>query len=624
MSSTASARAWVLRRLGRRHGASPVLTAAAAAVAVALLVLGPALGQGFVLVYDMVFTPDQPLVPRSVGLGPQLPRAVPVDAVVALLSTVTGGELLQKAALLAVLVGAGTGAGRLAAICFLGVAGGGAGRVPGAVVHVAAAVASVVAVWNPWVAQRLAIGHWSLLVGYAVLPWLVATGWRVRRGDGSPGAAVVLCAVAALTPTGGLLAAVVLVVTVGRRKVTALLAPLLVAVNAPWWVPGLLHPAGSDSGVEGFETFAVRAETGAGALVSVLGLGGIWNAQVVTPGRATAAAQLASLLLVVLALCGWSRLASGLGRRGAVSLAALAGTGLVLSLSTSLPGVGDAMSGVLAGHVPGGGLLRDAHKWLALGAPLLSVCAGLGAARATAWLLDRDRRPTVAALGSDGAYLQPSGGRVVGTATALVAVSLCVLTVPDLAWGVAGRLRPAQYPADWHQVAAALDDRPRDEVVVVLPFQPFRSFAWNGHRTVLDPAPRWFAQEVVVEDRLSIAGTEVAGESVWADRVRWVLAQPDVQGGLAGAGVSWVLVEHGTPGVLPGDWPGTAEEVVSGSDLTLYRLAGTVPAAAAREPTGPPVAAVVAADAVAVVVVLGCLAAAATRRRRTHGRDVSR
>ena len=35
----------------------------------ALLILGPALGQGFVLSYDLVFTPRQDLLPAALGLG---------------------------------------------------------------------------------------------------------------------------------------------------------------------------------------------------------------------------------------------------------------------------------------------------------------------------------------------------------------------------------------------------------------------------------------------------------------------------------------------------------------------------------------------------------------------------
>ena len=57
------------------------------AVAVALLVTGPALGPGFVLLRDMVFVPRQDLDLDALGLGGALPRAVPVDAVMAVLTS---------------------------------------------------------------------------------------------------------------------------------------------------------------------------------------------------------------------------------------------------------------------------------------------------------------------------------------------------------------------------------------------------------------------------------------------------------------------------------------------------------------------------------------------------------
>ena len=78
-----------------------------------LLVIGPALLPGFVLSYDLVFTPQQVLLPGSIGVGSGLPRAVPQDAVVALVETVVPGMLVEKLVLLAIPLLAGTGMLRL-------------------------------------------------------------------------------------------------------------------------------------------------------------------------------------------------------------------------------------------------------------------------------------------------------------------------------------------------------------------------------------------------------------------------------------------------------------------------------------------------------------------------------
>jgi hypothetical protein len=133
------------------------LVPAAWSVVLSLLVLGPALGWGYVLSYDMVWVPQLDLRADTLGLGTALPRAVPSDAVIAVLDAVVPAVLLQKAVLLGALVGAGTGAAALVRDR----------STP------ARLVAVTLAVWNPFVVERLVLGHWPLLVGYAVLPWLV-------------------------------------------------------------------------------------------------------------------------------------------------------------------------------------------------------------------------------------------------------------------------------------------------------------------------------------------------------------------------------------------------------------------------------------------------------------------
>ena len=136
-------------------------------VALALGILGPAMAPGYVLSYDMVFGPRLDLTRDTLGLGSALPRAVPVDALTAILSSVVRGDILQKVVLVATLALAAYGASRLLQ-----------GQ-PGAV----RAVAATVYVWNPYIAERLVLGHWALLVAYAALPWLAVAAGGLRTGD---------------------------------------------------------------------------------------------------------------------------------------------------------------------------------------------------------------------------------------------------------------------------------------------------------------------------------------------------------------------------------------------------------------------------------------------------------
>jgi hypothetical protein len=551
------------------------------AAAVALLVVGPALGPGFVLLRDMVFVPRQDLDLDALGLSGGLPRAVPIDAVMAVLTAVVPGDLLQKAVLLGLVYAAVLGAARL-------VPPDGEGR-RGA----AAAVAGLVYGWSPYLAERLLIGQWTLLVAWAALPWIARAALRVRAGSPRAVPALVLtCVPAALSPTGALLAAGVVLAICGRRAAIPLVA--LGGLALPWIVAGALSPSGGASDPAGVAAFAARAENWGGTLLAVLGTGGIWNAGAVPPSRSSVLVPVLTLLLLALAGLGWlDRTALRGGGRGLLVLGAV---GVGLACAGSLPGAGAVLEAVVR-SVPGGGLLRDGQKWAAWWALPLAVGAGLGTRRLVTDL--RARGPAGLALPLAGA-----------------ALLVPLVGVPDLVWGVGGRLQPVHYPADWQRVrdTLAADDGPGD--VLVLPLGAYRAFGWNDDRPQLDPAPRWLDRPTVVDDDLVVDGRTVAGEDTRARDIAAVSDDPDA---LARRGIGWVLVEHGTPGRrVPAPTTAMRPEV-AGKDLDLYRLPGAV-----QGPTPSPgrVTAVVLAHACALGVVLGAVlwimrgASTVTLRRR--------
>jgi hypothetical protein len=544
----------------------------AVAFGLASLVLAPVLRPGVVLVQDMVFVPRQPWRADWLGLGPALPRAVPADAVVSALTAVVDGALLQKLVLLAALGLAGWGAGRLVP------ADGLLGRL----------AATVLYAWNPYVAERLLLGQWTLLVAHAALPWALAGALAVRRGE--PGAvARTLLAVgaASLTATGGLLAAAVALAGAGRRSRVLLAGGA--ALQAPWLVPALLAPAGGGSDPAGVDAFAARAESWAGTAGSLLGLGGVWNAAAVPGSRTSAAAPVLTLALLAVVALGLPALWRRWGA-AATGLAVVAAGGLVLALAGALPAGADLLR-ALVEAVPGAGLLRDGQKWLPPLALLYAVGAGLGVERIAA-------APVRAPL-AVGAALLP----------------LAVL--PDLAWGVAGRLEPVRYPADFAAVRAVLQSDDHPGAVLSLPFSAYRAFDWNDRRSSLDPAPRWFDEEVVVDDRLPVGPTVVAGEDRRSALVRRALQE---QRPLGEVGVGWLLVARGTPGAVPAQVTDGARLVHDGPALALWR----VPDVREVDVATPPAAPVLVADAVAAAVLVtaaaGTLGAGSVAGWRSSGR----
>jgi hypothetical protein len=536
------------------------------AAAVALLVTGPALGSGFVLLRDMVFVPRQDLDLDALGLTGGLPRAVPVDVVMALLTAVVPGDLVQKAVLLALVFAAALGAARLVPPDADGRRG------------LAAAVAGLVYGWSPYLAERLLIGQWTLLVAWAALPWIARSALRVR--DRAPRAVPVLvltCVPAALCPTGLMLAAGVVVAVCGPRRAVVPSAALL-GMALPWLVAGALAPSGGASDPAGVAAFAARAENWGGTVVAVLGTGGIWNAGAVPLSRGSALVPLLTLLVLALAIVGWIGRHASRGGRGLVLLGVL---GVVLACAGVVPGL-HAVLETAVRTVPGGGILRDGQKWAAWWALPLAVGAGLGARRLTGAVRAR-------------------GLGVLAVPLAGAALLLPLLAVPDLAWGVGGRLQPVDYPADWQHVRDVLaeDGGPGD--VLVLPLGAYRAFTWNDGRPQLDPAPRWLTRPTVVDDDLVVGVRTVAGEDPRAADVARVAGDPAA---LARLGIGWVLVEHGTPGRPVPASITAMRPAYAGEDLDLYRLPGAV---AGPLPSLGRVTAVVLAHACALGIALGAV-----------------
>ncbi|RAN93491.1 hypothetical protein [Micromonospora noduli] len=554
----------------------------AVAAAVTVVVLAPLAAPGYALLYDMVFVPRQPLTWDLVAPAQSLPRAVPMDALVSLVTQLVPGWLVQRLALAGAVFLAAVGAGRLV-------------PTERRAVRLFAALAYA---WSPYLAERLLIGQWGLLLAYAALPWLVRAALDLRAGrDGALARVVLAAAPAAITPTGGLIAlGTVLVLTSDRMRaprsllVSQRMHPLrsrqaLAAVgvlNAPWVVAALVTGAGGSSDPAGVAAFAARSENWAGPLVALAGTGGIWSAQATPASRAAPLVPVAALVLLILAGVGAGLLRRRLPPGGVARLAVLAGTGFLLAAFGLLPG-GDAALRWAVVHLPGAGLLRDGQKFLAPYALLLVVCAALGAERLVA-RVDRE----------------VAGVVLVGL------LFLPVAVLPDLAFGGAGRLRPVSYPAEWQRVAEHIEEEPGE--VLALPLSAYRAYPWNPGRVVLDPAPRYLPGTVLTDDTLRVGDVAVAGENPRVREMREALAEGRP---VWTTGVRWVLVQREVSGEVDSQVLGGLERVHDGPFLTLYRNPATV-----RESggSGPARLAVVAALSAALLVVIGAAVSALHRR----------
>ena len=235
-------------------------------------------------------------------------------------------------------------------------------------------------------------------------------------------------------------------------------------------------------------------------------------------------------------------------RPAAVPLLCLAAVAVVVPAAMATgPGLAALEATIRA--LPGLGVLRDGQKWVALAVP------GYTLAGAAAVVALRQRLPAVA--------------------TALICCAALVATLPDLAWGVGGKVSAVEYPPGWSTAAAMINADPRP--VAVLPVDSMRSFEWAGDAPVLDPLPRWVRADVLSTGDLTIGGRTVPGEGQRARAVQQMLLSGADRDQLAAAGVGWVVVESGDAAdalALP--------IAYHDDDITLYRAGGDHPQAPGR------------------------------------------
>jgi hypothetical protein len=509
----------------RAHG-----PAAAVGLALGLLALGPGLARGFLLSYDMVFVPAPPFSSALLGGSGGPARAVPSDAAMTLAARVVPADIVQKVVLLLIFVLACSGVAALLADGWSGVTG---RRAP----TLACLVSGVFYTWNPFVAERLLIGQWALLLGFAGLPWVLreaSTGpvrikaWRLML--------VMLPAAvggfAALTLTALAAAPAALARGTGRERAGRLAVVLgaLLVLSLPWLIPSLVVPVHTDP--RGVDLFGARADTPFGRLGSLILLSGIWNAQTVPRGYGGAASAF-WLIVVGCALAGYvlqaraRRMTAGLGLAGLIGLA-------VAAIGISSPARALLREAVAAW--PGFAVLRDGQQFVAT----LGLMEAIGLGAAVAWLLTRT-------VGSRATSTQASGRpEPAAVAVAVLALLASVVLLPGMAWGIAGRLRPAEYPADWLTARSLLDASKQPGSVLLLPWGAYRRYPWNHGEAVYDPWNKLLSRRVISNDGLQAGSQTLTQESAAAIQMnRIVTARGSLTAQLRAVGVRFVIIDAG-------------------------------------------------------------------------------
>lgn len=463
------------------------------------LVVGPGLGPGSLLNLDLVLTPRLPVPPGVWGLGPGLPRSIPFAVPMAWASEIVGGPTAGKLLILGSFTLAFVGAARLAA---------GGGRV-------AQAGAGALYAFSPFMLTRVGVGHLTLVVAAALLPFALPTLLEPSKDLGRT--FLWAAAFGFVGFAGALFAAPAIAVgLVAERGRSALrVVGGFVIAQLPWVIPGLFV---TNEGVRlaSASNFATDAH-GLGGYLRVLAGYGFWDPGQQVSLRLGGAAALIAALLFAFAVIGVRELPREWGRRAT----ALAGIGLVMALGSRAPVLRagyDAISDTTLGEA-----IRESQRLLPLYLVWLAPSAALGARRVARAVPER-----------------------LSLAVAAMPVAMALILAGPGLFGLNGRLEPASFPKDWKRALNARDRAPG--TLLALPFSEYVDLPFAGNRRVLTPIPAYFGGDVIFssDPGLDAPARERADprEPTARQIVRQTLRGDPPSARLAVLGVRWVALLH--------------------------------------------------------------------------------
>lgn len=447
---------------------------------VSLLILWPLLGRGFILTLDMVFTPTLPL--PDVVTSSYLFRAG-----LHMLNIVLPADIIQKLMLLAILLFSGLGMHRLMRNIELSTM-----HTP--IARWAAYASGLLYMINPFTYTRFMVGQYSVLLGYACIPFFVVALLRLLQQPTLRKSIILASWTIAISiisiHTLGLLLVISLIAVVQTMwqyrahhdKLTQVLKYSLVSLgifilaSSYWLIPLISGNGPTAQSITTFQSsdqaaFDTNGDGAIGKLVHVMRLQGFWADRqdvYLLPQDTIPIWGFAVLSVWVLVCIGtiiaWRHKREiGVLFTSTIVLAALLASGIGTTwLATYIP--------LFAGY-------REPQKFTGLIALGFAVFVGFAIPRLFANVKNRISQI------------------VIGLILGVVLISF----TPGMFRGFDSQLTPRHYPADWYAVNDQLNKDSQDYQVLFLPWHLYMYYDFAG-RVIANPGKDFFNTPVLISD----------------------------------------------------------------------------------------------------------------------------
>ncbi len=454
-------------------------------VAIALAVMLPLLGAGYIQTLDMPWGPH--LVPVDATK-----YTYPLHVVIDSLSQLVPGWVVQKIILLGVIIGAGLGAFLLTK------------QLRPKQVEWVYYFAGLLYVFNPFFYTRLIAGQWLVLLGYALLPWAIRSVYIFIASPKFKTAWPVAIWMAAIGLTSihtigiALLASLTLVIYAGRTqwqeklKWTTLIGLSWLAINSIWLTPLLLGHSSVTAEILNFSTSEMNAFATHGTILnspplSAALLTGFWADsfnRYILPSQLPiwwlGAAIIAGVIITGIVETIKKRDKLGIALLATGILAWLLGIGVAWVVSKPL-------TELLIWLLPYYNGYREPQKWLMLLTLVYCYFAAVGAQQI--YQLLQSQRSTWTHY-----------------ATISLIFAAPLLFAATLPWGAANQLHASSYPDEWQSARSYLDTHTdKHTQVIVLPWHMYLPVSFT-QRVVANPAGYYFNQKMITGNNYELPG----------------------------------------------------------------------------------------------------------------------
>jgi len=446
----------------------------------------------------MVFAPTMHYSNAVVGERSSVWASLPYLISIELLTTYIPGWVVQKVILFGVLWVSGIGAHRLA--CSHGYA---------------AYYAGLLYLMNPFVALRLLLGQWTLLVVYASLPFvviafqnllkhpslkhlmIVALLWTIN-GMFQLHGLVIVAIIGIVLTVSALLRAHNFSYCYSTMKLILALGAMMLLLNA-YWLVSILPLIGRIDRIQesASKLFAVRSALGYAVEIEVAAMMGFWWTDII-PLATQSMWMLSFGAVLFLALLGF-QFGERKGLWTTLDALLLLIIGLFLALGPASTLLVD-VSNTLWSHVPLFKGFREAHKFVMLVVLGYAYLGSVGVGHLSALkarVKSEKQRPKIL--------------RMILILLTNIALLSALMVPLSYGWNMKsfnGQVESTDYPTEWYGAKAVIQEGIGQSNLLVLPWHSFLDISWleQEQNRVANPARLFFEVPTIQADNLEMPG----------------------------------------------------------------------------------------------------------------------